>query len=99
MLDRWFDSTAFVVPANFTYGNSGLRILSGDIARVYDFSILKNFRPTEGTRLQFRAEFFNLPNTPSFDTPATNIDSTQVGRVTSTSSLPRQIQFGLKFNF
>jgi hypothetical protein len=98
-LDRWFDSTAFVVPANFTYGNSGLRILRGDIARVFDFSILKNFNPTEGTRLQFRAEFFNLPNTPSFDLPAANIDSTQVGRVTATSSLPRQIQFGLKFNF
>jgi len=98
-LDRWFDTSAFVVPANFTYGNSGVNILTGDMMRVYDFSILKNFQPTDGTRVQFRAEFFNLPNTPSFNNPSSNIESSQRGRVTSTRSQPRQIQFGLKFNF
>jgi hypothetical protein len=98
-LDKWFDTSAFVVPANFTYGNSGLNILRGDMMRVFDFSLLKNFKPSEGTNVQFRAEFFNLPNTASFDTPNTNIESSQAGRVTATASLPRQIQFGLKFTF
>jgi hypothetical protein len=76
-----------------------LNILRGDMMRVFDFSLLKNFKPSEGTNVQFRAEFFNLPNTASFDTPNTNIESSQAGRVTATASLPRQIQFGLKFTF
>jgi hypothetical protein len=49
--------------------------------------------------LQFRAEAFNLTNTPSFAIPGTAIDTTSGGRVTSTFSSPRQIQFALKYNF
>jgi hypothetical protein len=99
-LERWFDASAFVLPRDFTYGNSGRNILAGDKMRVLDFSILKNFQVTERYRLQFRAEAFNLPNTPSFNNPSTNIDTpATVGRVTSTRSDRRIIQFGLKLNF
>src|SRR5215510_11005472 len=55
---------------------------------------------TEGSRLQFRAEAFNVTNAASFNAPNAQIDTlTVVGRVTSTASLPRQIQFALKYNF
>ena len=56
---------------------------------------------TEGSRLQFRAEAFNVTNTPSFNAPNTAIDTSNStgGLVTSTASLPRQIQFALKYNF
>ena len=52
-----------------------------------------------GNKLEFRVECFNLTNTPSFNAPATAIDTATAGRVTSTLSTPRQFQFGLKFNF
>jgi hypothetical protein len=96
---QWFDKTAFMTPANFTYGNSGADILREDRFKNLDFSLFKQFQFNERTRLQFRAEAFNLTNTPSFSAPGTNIDTASGGVVTSTISAPRNIQFGLKLNF
>jgi hypothetical protein len=98
-LDRWFDTSAFVLPANFTYGNSGTGILRGDSFEFLDFSIAKEFMVTERSRLQFRAEFFNLTNTPNFSSPNAAVDTAAAGRVTSTSNAPRKIQLGLKYRF
>ena len=93
--DKWFDPTAFVLPAQFTYGDSGANILREDSYMNLDFSLFKRF----GNKVEFRAECFNLTNTPSFNAPNTAVDTSTAGRVTSTFSTPRQIQFGLKFNF
>ncbi len=60
-----------------------------------DFSVFKRF----GDKVELRAECFNLTNTPSFNAPATAIDTATAGRVTSTFSTPRQVQLGLKFKF
>lgn len=98
-LDLWFDKSAFVVPANFNYGNSGGRILREDAIRFFDFSMFKVFRITERQKLEFRGEFFNLTNTASFLNPNTDIDTAAGGRVTATSNIPRQIQFGMKYSF
>jgi len=94
-VEKWFDPTAFVLPAQFTYGDSGGNILREGSFRNLDFSVFKRF----GDHLEFRAECFNLTNTPSFNAPATAIDAPTAGRVTSTLSTPRQFQFGVKFNF
>jgi hypothetical protein len=96
---NWFDKTAFAVPANYTYGNSGADILREDRFKSLDLSLFKQFQIRERMRIQFRAEAFNLTNTPSFGTPGTNIDTASGGLVTSTVSAPRNIQFGLKLNF
>ncbi len=98
-LAQWFDVTAFTVPANFTYGNSGGSLFREDNFKDLDFSIFKVFRVTEGSRLQFRAEFFNLTNTTSFAAPGTNIDLASGGRITGALSSPRQGQFALKYIF
>ena len=98
-LAQWFDPTAFVAAPNFTYGNSGLRILSPDILRTIDFSLFKQFQISERSRLQFRCEAFNLPNTPSFAAPNSTLDTATVGRVTSTATAPRQMQVALKLTF
>jgi Carboxypeptidase regulatory-like domain len=99
-LASYFDKTAFVVPANFTFGNSGGRILRSDKLGVTDFSLFKQFAVTESANVQLRAEVFNMPNTAYFSAPAnTNIDAAAGARVTTTSNGPRQVQFGLKFSF
>jgi hypothetical protein len=46
---------------NFTYGNSGLRILSPDILRTVDFSLFAVPDRRALTGLQLRWEAFNLP--------------------------------------
>jgi hypothetical protein len=77
--------------------------------RQYDISIFKSFHVAEGSNLQFRAEFFNLPNIASFNPPSLTANSTAApsaaidaatGRkILSTSTNPRQIQFALKYYF
>ncbi len=93
---QWFDKTAFTLPASFTWGNSGGDILREDRFKNLDLSLFKQFRFNERATLQFRAEAFNLTNSPSFAAPGTNIDLSSGGVVTSTISTPRNIQFGLK---
>jgi len=74
--------------------------ISGD-----DFSTFKKFRFSEARWLEFRAEFFNLLNTPQFNNPNGTVGSPAFGRITSAGSpisfqrTSRQIQFGLKLYF
>ncbi|HTM48888.1 MAG TPA: TonB-dependent receptor [Bryobacteraceae bacterium] len=97
-IDRWFDVSAFQVQPNYTYGNSGRAILSGPGLTNLDVLLAKTFSITERLRLQFRAESFNVSNTPAFANPAANISAAGVGRITSAGE-PRRIQFGLKLLF
>ena len=68
-VDHWFDTSAFPLPALFTYGNSTRNILIGPDLNNFDMGLFKNFRVTEHAQLQFRAEFFNITNTPHFGLP------------------------------
>jgi len=62
-------------------------------------SIFKQLPVTESKRFEFRVEMFNATNTPVWSVPITNLDSPNVGQITSTANRARQIQFGLKFYF
>jgi hypothetical protein len=64
-----------------------------------DLSLLKDTELFEGLRMQFRAEFFNVFNHPTFATPNGIIRSANFGRITSTATAERQIQFGIRFMF
>lgn len=97
-LTRWFDVSAFDVPRDFTYGNSGRNILLGPPLKNLDLKIGKNFLFRESRRLEFRCEMFNFSNTPHFGRPNPNVNQPQGGRITSAGA-PRHIQFGLKFVF
>ena len=98
---------AFTIPTLFTFGNSGRNILRGPGTHQVDVSCQKTTSlSADGTRnLQFRAEFFNLFNTPQFNNPDVGIGSPTVGRIFSAGDpanftrTSRQIQFGLKFYF
>jgi len=55
-------------------------------------------------RVQFRAEAFNVSNTPTFFLPAASSSTLAIGnqgfgKLTSSSATGRQLQFGLKLNF
>ena len=76
-VNQWFNPDAFQLvsctnsslPERCHYGNSGNGILEGPGFKNVDFSMFKNFGITERVKLQFRAEFFNLFNTPQFNVP------------------------------
>ena len=102
---HWFDTSfntpdaAWGNPAQFTYGNGGRNILRGPGRVNWDFSIFKNFPFTERWNVQFRAESFNLFNTPQFGLPNSNIGSAAAGTITSLAGNPRQLQFALRLSF
>lgn len=104
--NEYFNPNAFIVPASGTYGNVGRDILIGPGTAALDLSTLKDFAVSERTKLQFRAEFFNILNRANFNTPnpvvftsASATPAPTAGVVTSTSTTSRQVQFGLKLLF
>jgi hypothetical protein len=57
------------------------------------------FRFTESKNLQFRADFFNIANHPNFGLPNSNLSSPQVGVISATVGVAREVQFSLKLIF
>jgi hypothetical protein len=100
-LNRYFDTSVFQQPAPFTFGNTGRTLpdVRGPGLKNWDFSIFKSFRVAERASLQFRAEAFNITNTPAFGFPNLVASAPQFGIISSQANDPRQVQFGLKLLF
>jgi hypothetical protein len=65
----------------------------------FDMAASKQFAITEGSNLEFRADFFNLLNTVSLGPPDQSVSDSNFGQITSTNSTERQIQLALKYTF
>jgi Carboxypeptidase regulatory-like domain len=104
-----FNPNAFVIPTLGTIGNTARNSLYGPHFRHFDLSIFKDFTLTERLKLQFRAESFNLTNTPNYfvannqnDAPTTNaVQGAGFGKIVTTNPnyTPRALQFALKLVF
>jgi hypothetical protein len=105
--DRYWDINAFELGPVNERGNLGRNTLIGPSLIAIDASLGKTFKFNEKQSLQFRAEVFNAPNHPNFAVPSGRIAFTNAagaiapnwGRITSTVTTSRQIQFGLKYTF
>jgi len=95
----YFNTCAFVDPPLGSFGNLGRNTVLGPGYQTWDVSFIKHLALSEKTRLEFRAEFFNLPNHANF-TGGSGLDptSSSYGFVTSARD-PREIQFGLKLYY
>jgi hypothetical protein len=103
--DRWFDTTAFVNPPVFTFGNVGRTLpdVRAPGLTDMDFALLKTTRLHESLAVQFRAEAFNLANTTNLGLPNVTFvpglngqnASATFGTIT-TAYDARSLQFGLK---
>jgi hypothetical protein len=80
----WVNPAAFALPGLGTYGNVGKGALRGPNQLVYDGGLFKEVRLwSERTRLQFRAEFFNLFNRVNLFNPgraATSVNGNGVSQ-------------------
>ena len=100
---EYFNPNAFVLPAAGTFGDVAKGVLHGPGLAEADISMFKTTRLTEQTRLEFRAEFFNLFNSVNFTLPTLKSFNTSgtiasgAGLISSTTTTSRQIQFALKF--
>jgi hypothetical protein len=100
-INKWFDTSAFSTQTKGTPGNEASDAVYGPRARVLNLSLIKNQLLTERFKAQFRAEFFNITNTPSFGLPGAGLTTPTLGVISSTAGnmTPRQVQFALKFLF
>lgn len=105
---RWFDTTQFVNPPAFTFGNVGRALpdvrTPGTVN--WDLSFIKHTKLTEMFNLQFRAEMFNFMNHVNLGIPNTSFSPGPDGRnqsgafATITSARDaRTVQLALKLVF
>ncbi|HWQ52188.1 MAG TPA: TonB-dependent receptor [Bryobacteraceae bacterium] len=82
------------------FGNSAIATEQSPSFFSFSSSVGKRFRVTEKTHFDLRAEFYNLLNHTSFGPPARATTSPGTfGQITSQTTPPRNIEFGLKFFF
>jgi hypothetical protein len=95
---HWYNPAAFAPVTTVAYGNSGRNILRGPGVWNTDLSIMRNFPIKERFNLQFRTEFYNLPNTSHFSNPDRNVNDASFMQVTSSYG-ERNIRFALHLDF
>jgi hypothetical protein len=109
----YFDPSSFSQPQGVVQGNTGRNQFRGPGYWNLDGSLFRGFPlGGGGKRIEFRAEFFNLTNTPLWGLPTADISSGNFGRVTTvgndgrgngsardSGTGERQIRFGLRFQF
>ena len=116
--DAAFDRTWFTPALAGRVGTSGRNQYYGPGLQNYDFAVAKDFamwtKLGEQTRLQFRADFFNLFNHPNFANPVSDLSNASFGKITQTLGTasapsigttggaiggPRLIQLSLRIRF
>jgi outer membrane receptor protein involved in Fe transport len=97
--DPLFDGQVFTNPGAGTLGALQRRMFSGPWSFDLDFAVIKNTPIREHQSLEFRAEFTNVLNHPSWLVSDQNVNDPTFGRISSTVYDPRHIQFGLHYRF
>jgi hypothetical protein len=96
---QWFNTAAFTVPRQYTWGNAGRNILSGPGLFTTDLSLRRSFAVTERVRLVGEAQAFNLLNRANFNLPDAFADQPATFGKIFSAKAPRQIQFALRLQF
>jgi hypothetical protein len=105
--NTFFNTCAFADPASGSFGDVSRNSVQGPGYQIWDFSLFKYFPITERTKLEFRAEFFNVFNHPNLQFaksgPQNSINTTTFGTpefgFLTAARDPRQIQLALKLSF
>jgi hypothetical protein len=105
--DLYFDPCSFGVPASGMMGALGRNTLTSGRVFSLDLSLQRDFALGSEKRLQFRAEMFNIPNHANFGRPSNGVFTgtfpgrlnPTAGRITSTNTTSRQVQFALRLSF
>jgi hypothetical protein len=95
-LEEFYDRSAFRGVTEARFGTTGRNILRGPGAVNMDLSLFRNFPIGEKFSVQFRAESFNVSNTPHFNNPGTNVNAASFMRITSAVDDQRTFRFGLR---
>ncbi|MBL8203025.1 MAG: carboxypeptidase regulatory-like domain-containing protein [Blastocatellia bacterium] len=99
-IKQYFNTTAFAQPVPYSFGNTPRTLpdLRSPSYLAANFSLQRDFKFTEHTKLQIRAEAFNLLNRANFQAPGTTLGGANFGVITTTED-PRQVQFAARLYF
>jgi len=95
---QWFNIAAFTPAPQFTIGNSSRNPVRGPGLQNADLMLGKTFHPLERLAFEFRAEVFNVTNTPAFNDPNGSFGSAAFGSITSAGN-PRVFELVGKLHF
>jgi hypothetical protein len=106
-LTQWFNTAAFTPQPLGTVGTAQRNDLTGPRFRHIDMSLFKDFTVTERYVVQFRAEAFDITNTPNYyvnnngGNSSTQLGNSAFGTVAQVDPnyVPRELQFALKLKF
>ncbi len=93
---RFFNTAAFGTAPQFTVGNASRNPVRGPAYRDWDASLLKRTGLGEAAQLEFRAEVFNVTNTPAFAQPNGASGTPAFGSITATVAEERVAQFAIR---
>jgi hypothetical protein len=97
-VSRWFDTSAFAAPAQFTFGNSPRSVLRGAPLVTTDLTMEKSFRLNERMKFDLRSEFYNLFNHANFNLPGLTYGAGDFG-VISSARPGRTVQLAARLAF
>jgi hypothetical protein len=96
---KYFNTSAFSAAGTYTLGNASRNPVRGPAYRDGDIALLKHTAIGDRMDAEFRAEIFNLTNTPAFAQPNGSYGSTAFGSITSTATDPRVVQFAIRLSY
>ena len=105
---KYFNIAAFTTAPQFVIGNASRNPVRGPAYRDLDISLVKHTKIGELTDIEFRAELFNVTNTPAFSQPNGSyvppvivngaVQPSTFGAITSTTTDPRVAQFAIRLS-
>jgi hypothetical protein len=95
---KYFNTADFTAAGQFVIGTSSRNPVRGPGLQDADLMIGKTFRLAERFNLEFRAEVFNVSNTPPLNDPNGSFGSAAFGSITSAGN-PRDFEFVGKVHF
>ncbi len=100
-VQHWYNTSCFVSPAAYVFGNEGRNVLTGQGHNNMDLALHRIFplRFREGMALEFRAEAYNTTNHPIFQFPGSSIGTASAGIISATALPNRELQMALRFLF
>ena len=97
----YYDPSAWAPISEVRYGNTGRNSIRGPGLWNIDLGLFRRFPIGDRVNLEFRAEAFNLTNTPHWNNPNSNSNSGGFMNITSTTrnAQERQIRLGASIRF
>jgi hypothetical protein len=95
---HYFNTAAFANAPQFVLGTASRNPVRGPAYRDLDLALVKHTALFAETQMEFRAEMFNVTNTPAFSQPNGSFGAAAFGSITSTTTDPRVVQFAIRLS-